>query len=459
MRLQSRMIALAASGALAVMAGVLPAGSASAANAGLQPSGRTGTALARLARPTLEAPGLRTLLHVRSCAYVRSHHAELARRGSRFAGCIQMRQPVKHVIARATAKLVTPGKSTAAAPGRLLGPADAGVGDCDNQPPGQWLLVDRTDECLQQSGAYLVFDLNTGQVIAGATISLGEEFELSTTFWDWDELVRVSMTNSFGDQAALDVQVAWVSTCTSPCTPLDASAFTGDWADLSPGQTVDGSLTMQASVPVNGQVSMPQGDQLIIYNPVSANQFTSTSWTDPYQVRCDDLIGEGGCVFPDFTPNLVLPESSYGASAAMVLWSQVNQGGWGLPYGGGPPLHYLADSGQQAQNRNVICYDGTFVSDPNVANDSCDEFPFASSYESGAMNGYVGSQCAEVEPTYDPNQGVWTVNDLNGIVNSGCTRGHVPLSQNQAVGGALGNFIVANRILDHDAYTVQVTAN
>lgn len=336
---------------------------------------------------------------------------------------------------------------------------DAGVSDCSNQQSGQWLLVDRTDECLQQSGGYLVTDLNSGQIIAGATISLSQEFELSTTFWDWDELVEVSMTNPFGNQAALDVQVAWVSTCTSPCSPLDASAFTGDWADLSPGQTVDGSLTMQASVPVGGQVSMPQGDELIIYNPAAANQFTGVSWGDPYQVRCDDLIGEGGCVFPDFTPNLVLPESIYGASAAMILWSQVNQGGWGLPYGAGPPLHYLADSSQQSQNRNVICYDGTFVADPNVPNDSCDEFPFASSRESGAMNGYAGSQCAEVEPVYDSGQGMWTVNDLNGIVSSGCTRGHVPLSQNQAVGGALGSFIVANRILDGDAYTVQVTAN
>jgi hypothetical protein len=40
-----------------------------------------------------------------------------------------------------------------------------------------------------------------------------------------------------------------------------------------------------------------------------------------------------------------------------------------------------------------------------------------------------------------------------------CTRGHVPLWQNQAVGGALGNFIVANRILDYDPYRVQVTAS
>lgn len=65
----------------------------------------------------------------------------------------------------------------------------------------------------------------------------------------------------------------------------------------------------------------------------------------------------------------------------------------------------------------------------------------------------------QADPVYDSGQGVWTVNDLNGIVSSGCTRGHVPLSQNQAVGGALGSFIVADRILDGDAYTVQVTAN
>jgi hypothetical protein len=151
----------------------------------------------------------------------------------------------------------------------------------------------------------------------------------------------------------------------------------------------------------------------------------------------------------------VLPESQYGAAAAMILWSQVNQGGWGLPFLN-PPLHRLADQTQAATNRAQIC-DSTFNPDPNVPNDSCDEFPFAASYESGAMSGLTGVDCAEVEPVYDSVQGVWTVNVLNGIVDAGCTRGHVPLSQNTAVGGALGNFIVQNRILDGDPYTVQVT--
>jgi hypothetical protein len=73
------------------------------------------------------------------------------------------------------------------------------------------------------------------------------------------------------------------------------------------------------------------------------------------------------------------------------------------------------------------------------------------------MNGYTGSQCAEVEPYF--NGSSWQVNDLNGIVDSGCSRAHVDLGQNQAVGGALGSFYLANRVLDRDPFTVQVTSN
>lgn len=232
MRIQLQVPALAGCATLAIAAAMLSTGTALAAGAALRPP--AGAALDRLARPAPGVRDLRTLLHVQSCAYVRSHRAELARRGTRFAACLQMGKAVRHMIARSPAMPRTPQRPVAGISRRPVMQPDAGVSDCSNQPSGQWLLVDRTDECLQQSGGYLVTDLNSGQIIAGATISLSQEFELSTTFWDWDELVEVSMTNPFGNQAALDVQVAWVSTCTSPCSPLDASAFTGDWADLSP---------------------------------------------------------------------------------------------------------------------------------------------------------------------------------------------------------------------------------
>jgi hypothetical protein len=463
MYFRKRLSIVAGAAALAVVAATAPAAGALAATGGAHPaSGAAKSGVpargaparaARLPRPTAHAPAFRAGQGVTSCSYLKAHLAQLARAGRRRAACLQPAHPLTKKVAR-------PGRQhpvAGAAPGGVRRAAPLAQTDCDGQPSGQWVLLDRTAACLQQNLSYYVWNPADGTLLAGATITTNEEIELNTTFWDWDEDVYATMTNPFGNTALLNTEVAWVPGCGAPCYPQEASAFDGNWVYLSPGVTVDGGLTFDADVPTDGAVSMPQGDELIVYNGASANQYATAGWSVPYAVRCDDQVaGDGGCVFPAFTPNLTLPESQYGAAAATILWAQVNQDGVGLPYGAGPPLHRLADAGQASANRNVIC-DGTFTPDPNIANDSCDEFPFASSYESGAMNGYTGAECAEVEPVFDGSG--WTVNDLNGIVDSGCTRGHVPLSQNQAVGGALGSFVSANRLLDGDAYTIQVTAN
>jgi hypothetical protein len=385
------------------------------------------------------APVRGGLASPRSCAYLQAHRRELSRAGGTRAGC----------LTRDTGLVKARAGRAATAP--------AAVFDlCAGQASGDWVIT-RTEACMKQDFGYIVYDLNNGDILAGALLHTSEDIELNTNFWEWDELVTLSMDTPFGIVALLDVFAAWDASCTSPCVPLD-TAFTGGWAELSPGVSVDGSLTLGANVGVDAADTMFTADTLTIDNPVvteAGGPPLSGSWGNPHPVRCDDQLGEGGCVLPDFVPTLVLPESQYGASAAMIVWSQVNQGGWGLPFAG-PPLHRLADPGQTNANRNAIC-DGTFVPDPNVPSDSCDEFPFASSRESGAMSGLTGADCAEVEPVFDPSSGVWVVNVLNGIVNAGCTRGHVPLSQNSAVGGALGNFITENRVLDRDPYLVQVT--
>jgi hypothetical protein len=53
-------------------------------------------------------------------------------------------------------------------------------------------------------------------------------------------------------------------------------------------------------------------------------------------------------------------------------------------------------------HRKAMCKDGTWVADPRVQpQDSCDEFPFAGSWESGAMFGLTGANCAQVQQLLD----------------------------------------------------------
>lgn len=117
----------------------------------------------------------------------------------------------------------------------------------------------------------------------------------------------------------------------------------------------------------------------------------------------------------------------------------------------GTPLTRLADVNQARRNRDAMC-DG-FVEDPQVASDSCDEFPFASSYQNGNMLGLSPSQCAEVFPIWVGAPNYWEFVVSEGYSTSQrCGIGHVTLSHNQSTGGAYGAFIRNNRVLDGDPF-------
>ncbi|MGD0555995.1 MAG: hypothetical protein ABSA93_13550 [Streptosporangiaceae bacterium] len=195
-------------------------------------------------------------------------------------------------------------------------------------------------------------------------------------------------------------------------------------------------------------------------------------------VRCDSQASStDGCVDNGFIPTLYLSLAQYGASAAMVQWAQINMNAhWGLQ-GVGDPLTYLVDPIIQANNREVICDDGTFVNMGTAIggdygdSDSCDEFPFAATYQSGAFNIYPGgSACAQVEAVEGSPGAATEALAWNSVTtlatptyNEPCVRGHIPSKLNSGVGGAYGNFILANRLVDlgdgaGDPFWVAVTA-
>jgi hypothetical protein len=95
-----------------------------------------------------------------------------------------------------------------------------------------------------------------------------------------------------------------------------------------------------------------------------------------------------GCV-TNYTPTLDLHISQAGASAALFRWGQVHMDEhWGLEGKGKPFTRASKSAG--AGNRNTVC-DGTFRSKGTVIvhgqendEDSCDEFPFAATNQSGA---------------------------------------------------------------------------
>ena len=122
------------------------------------------------------------------------------------------------------------------------------------------------------------------------------------------------------------------------------------------------------------------------------------------------------------------------------------------------PMGRLPDDKIKDVNRRAMCKDGTWVADPRVQpQDSCDDFPFAGSWESGAMFGLTGASCAQVRPFIDPVSGRWVIGIYGTITYAErCIRGHVDLLDNDGVGGDLGRYAQAQRLLDRDSYYVIV---
>ena len=109
----------------------------------------------------------------------------------------------------------------------------------------------------------------------------------------------------------------------------------------------------------------------------------------------------------------------------------------------------------QTRNGAVIC-DRTFVAGQTVPQDSCDEYPFAASRQSGAAYVVRGSECAEVTPVVGTDA-PWEYNLNRYSGAERCLRAHVPLQENLAVGTALSILTQTERILDNDPHVVEVT--
>jgi hypothetical protein len=200
-------------------------------------------------------------------------------------------------------------------------------------------------------------------------------------------------------------------------------------------------------------------------------------WNSPWIYRCDRALAGirgPGCVFPKFTPTLILSRREFGAAAAMIQWAQKNlDARWGLP--GGEPLTRLAGSAAATKNRDRICDPsfvrmGTKIGGPRDK-DSCDEFPFAATNQSGAAgpNGLKsGKTCAQVKAFKSRKSGT-EAEQWNGVKPIGtfsrdakCVRGHIPSKLNIDLGrnkltGYRG-FIASERLLNDDRFYLKVTS-
>jgi hypothetical protein len=274
-------------------------------------------------------------------------------------------------------------------------------------------------------------------------------------------------------------------TCGSDPDCTVTSSLGTDWhqvVPMTPGVIYNDAFTETDTGPASSGTTTPAQtlhESLgIEFTGQASTGVPSWSFIDNYLVgRCDFYLTKSGapstgCVNHQFTPTLTLSRAQGGSSADMVAWAQTTlDGHWGLQ-GEGQPLHRKVD---YDTSRKAMC--GSFTKDPVMTaalavyqdQDTCDEYPFAGTYENPANSNepeFDGDQCAQVtavqvaNPSNTNEAADWpTVTPINAPTGAeSCVRGHIPGKLNFSVGGSYGNLVRAARLIDNDPFWVKVTS-
>ncbi|MFF0018825.1 hypothetical protein [Streptomyces sp. NPDC005374] len=302
-----------------------------------------------------------------------------------------------------------------------------------------------------------IINPSTGQETGRATYVIKQEvnFKDSTASpTQVEEFTSVTLVGQSGE--ATNNTMDWNSACVG-CSVLHQEPWSG-YASFYNGQTRERRWNREVSIPAGGKKDLD-------WNWSLRTRAGGVELQEPYQWgsgqvlgRCDNQVaGNFGCIAPRISPTLPIDYATRQAGATLVaVGSQVNNHWWGWEEKN-KPLTRLADDADAEANRDIICPD-TFVPDPVVVDGSCDEYPFARTYQS-RDNGTVfsGDRCQQLTSRQLSN-GDWDLFTVDGDwdPNAPCLRATTPLAQNSAVGGDLGRFTQDVRLLDQDKYFVLV---
>ncbi|WP_327398718.1 hypothetical protein OG194_00205 [Streptomyces sp. NBC_01288] len=319
---------------------------------------------------------------------------------------------------------------------------------------------DRHSYCLNSYKATLTSWSPQGAVLGTGVALVSATATLSAYSGQWQESQTVTLSEATGTVLETGLGMTLTSNCTAACTATVPNPWAGSRL-LKLGQSATGNVTF-LSTPGAGLVSnITTKYDLKVNQPGTTPINIDATWSNPHTVRCDTTFVDNtstGCVISDVRPKLELSQAVYGAAAATYGFAEnylIDH--WGSQAN---PVQRLADLTTQTGNRTATCKGGAsrpFVTLPDtVPGDSCDEYPFASTYQGGTN----GALCADVIPQLE-SDGIWHIyQDLNApavTFNEPCARGHVPLTQNSAAGGKVGNNNQNERIIDLEKYLVVIT--
>lgn len=289
-------------------------------------------------------------------------------------------------------------------------------------------LANRYQMCRVELFFVRMFDARTGRTLGDANFQIIEIGRMTQNRQTYSHEVRLNNYSSSGAMRS-GLQVYSQVACSAHCRVTGATPSDG-WTPLGVDQPKKG--TWSISTPAQEIRYSTHRTDLTFYHPRAAN-YVGSNLKQVRDIRCENLPyfagRDGACVWPEAGPvfgRLQISSPTHGKSAGLVWATQRDKADhWAAYYSTlrGKPLHRLTRTDYIDQNRAASCRG--FVK--RDSNDSCDEYPFASTYEGAA---YVGRARVGV--------------------------GHVPLSHNTNAGSQLGAFYQADRVIDGDAYYVVV---
>ncbi|WP_328406343.1 hypothetical protein OHS70_38905 (plasmid) [Streptomyces sp. NBC_00390] len=302
------------------------------------------------------------------------------------------------------------------------------------------------------------------------------------------------------DFARIDLKLA-EHLCQDPCTPNEPEH--GSWTSTpswTPGDMHSASLyttftwdasvadkeyRFQPDIKIDADIYAADGQTRPI---LTGYQWSKDYWEDTPdldQIRCDTKITNvsAGCVFVNSAPTYIFNGKKYPQAAAHAWLIQTMAPNHPGSKGYSKPLYYMGNKAQNDRNRGRMCPTGWAAANGDAsalvdASDAlnCDEFAFASTYNSGGMAKSEGglNPALPVPPTTQTPNGKFCVQTFAKQYNSAmhlynidgtyaefgdptnapvCGRSAMSGIHNQeSMGNRFATFMKDMRIMDKDAY-------
>lgn len=313
----------------------------------------------------------------------------------------------------------------------------------DNAFDGQWWGT-REEACRIRGVRVDITNVQTGQLVGQLLLNEYAYAYGSSTTLNWAQQVEVSLYGGWGTIAGTTVDAR--TECSGACT-TSSSDFPRQSVILDTRQGGEAYFRGTSSA-VGSTGNANASWHYRFYNPAWVGGQT-TEVAAPYPtVRCDNAVPGyriAGCIWPDWPGVLSYQWNTY-PELANHIWN-AQQSGLPGAYPGlapnGSPLTRLTDETLKVKNRNKACP----TSYPRPSGKSCDEYPFASTYQGASTGGGTGRTLEVCSISALPTG----VTGATGY--SACM---INAEQNSEGGTGINKMYQENRILDRDPFHVWI---